>query len=116
MGGVLVRFGEDCDDDERKSGGGEKDCDKEVEAEEMLYDCGEVCVGLSDPEGSVKFLFLVDGRDFGMGIINFGGGKNINFGWLIESMGFNWEFNIFLGAVLGRSSSLFRLAMLDAYG
>ena len=82
----------------------------------MLYDCGEVSVGLSDPEGSVRFLFLVDGWDFGMGIINFGGGRKFNFGWLIESMGFNWEFNIFFGTVLGRSSSLFRLAMLDAFG
>ena len=50
----------------------------------MLYDCGEVRVGLSDPVGSVRFLFLVDGRDFGMGIINFGGGKKFNFGWLMK--------------------------------
>ena len=52
----------------------------------------------------------------GLYIFTFCGGENFNFGWLKLIVGFMWEFCIILGTVLGRSSSLFELAMLDVYG
>ena len=46
----------------------------------------------------------------------FGDGESFTFGRLKIVIGFTWELSRIFGTVLGKGSSLFRLAMLDAYG
>ena len=58
---------------------------------------------------------LVSGFNWHIGFL-LGGGANFNFGRKKILVGFIWEYCNFLGTDLGKSSSLFELTMLDAFG
>ena len=60
---------------------------------------------------------LVSGFFLDVGLLLGGGEKlNFNFGWIKILEGFNSGICNFLGSDLGRSSSLFELTMLVAFG
>ena len=67
-----------------------------------------------EPGGTGDSLLLVE--EGGRGFFLLGGGDKFNLGWLKIILDFDWESCMFFGTVLGRRSSLFQLAMLDAYG